>query len=455
MTEQVASSEASIRSRLDSTSVFDFSAVRKGIFEISSEPKPATSGTSSTAQKQNSLTPNILLEETVKNLLQIPFDETQLDRILPLYAFEKLVEDPETCVSPTKKGWRCAKPIHIPRDGAPGILEDLAFLDAREDWEAVRSQLEDIIDMVLCASPHRREARKWLLTLHCRMTGRTSQCTDTESAGSPDALVMDAVVGWLKELCSNIDEKITELREYLDREEEQDDRKTARRKTTKWLKPPSTPDRQSKTARSSRSSTPTFSPYRPKGHEQYPLPLPQAIRKILQTPLSNQNLEAKYFYIFWTVGAFGYIKIGIANDVSQRLTDWRKCTHDIEERLQKPEPSASAGDGEQRVVANHAYRVEKLVQTELREVRVQHNCTVCAKRHVEWFATQAEHAAKVVKKYVDFMATRPYRFSEDSEKWVLDDGIEEEKVQEICEPIVVVQASSGSTRRQLFPHKPA
>lgn len=61
-----------------------------------------------------------------------------------------------------------------------------------------------------------------------------------------------------------------------------------------------------------------------------------------------------------------------------------------------------------RVLIRNARRVERLVMTHLRDVRYKENCTRCRMTHTEWFRITPEDAARVVKKYSDWMARAPY-----------------------------------------------
>src|SRR5262249_14102686 len=117
-----------------------------------------------------------------------------------------------------------------------------------------------------------------------------------------------------------------------------------------------------------------FLPYQPYGFKS--LSLQGAIRKVLETPLAYPELDSKYLYIYWSPGNFGYVKIGVTDNVPDRLRGWEnQCKHDIREHFQQ-------ASGE-RIIVKHAYRVEKLVHTELKEVRFQEiNCKGCLGRHI-------------------------------------------------------------------------
>jgi hypothetical protein len=133
--------------------------------------------------------------------------------------------------------------------------------------------------------------------------------------------------------------------------------------------------------------------------------------------------------------------------VPKRIKGWKnQCKYNIGELLQQV-------SGERQVV-EHAYRVEKLVHTELKEFRLkEEECKGCGEQHNEWFNISAEHAAKVIKKYSDWTATSPYQFDDKSNKWRLSNHIDKKKVEDLCEPIALQQTDTraGSAKKKPRP----
>src|SRR5436853_5231032 len=102
------------------------------IAKITIESKAVTS---ETATAQNVHDKNSFMKEKAQHLQQRPLTESSLHRILPIAAFDRLIESAETCFSLTKLGKRCQIKLYDPPDEAPDILEGLASLDVRKDWE--------------------------------------------------------------------------------------------------------------------------------------------------------------------------------------------------------------------------------------------------------------------------------------------------------------------------------
>ncbi|KAF2798737.1 hypothetical protein K505DRAFT_321639 [Melanomma pulvis-pyrius CBS 109.77] len=238
------------------------------------------------------------------------------------------------------------------------------------------------------------------------------QCKqDKEAANKSRDFILALVEPWISTLCTDSDTKVTKLRENLAQRVETErgevDQYTPLKERIQHIH--------------------AFSPYQPS--ISGPISVQLAIKRMLEMPLTLAELDSKYLYIYWCPGDFRYVKIGVADDVPQRLRGWEEgCKQEVQEHLQQ-------GRGE-RIIVKHAFRVEKLVHTELKEVRFKKmGCKGCGREHNEWFNTRPEHAAKVVKKYSDWTATNPYQFHRARNSWKLDEHIEERKVEELSEPI--------------------
>lgn len=162
---------------------------------------------------------------------------------------------------------------------------------------------------------------------------------------------------------------------------------------------------------------------------------------MLEKPLAFNELDSKYLYVYWSPGNFGYIKIGATDDVSKRLQGWEdKCKHDVREHRQQ-----TSGE---RIVVKHAHRVERLVHTELKEVRYEEiGCKGCGGRHIEWFQTGPENAASIIKKYSDWTATDPYQFHQSTSSWRLDMSRRDE-IEELCKPLTFKTSKTESRSRR-------
>ena len=125
-----------------------------------------------------------------------------------------------------------------------------------------------------------------------------------------------------------------------------------------------------------------------------------AIRK----DLSKRDIAKDGFiYIYWFPVNFGHIKIGMTTRSSEeRLREWKNlCGHEPE--LVYPK----SPDDRQRVP--HVFRVEAIVQAELRQSRRKEvRCNGCNKAHEEWFEKSTPTAIAAVKKWSAWMRKEPY-----------------------------------------------
>ena len=125
------------------------------------------------------------------------------------------------------------------------------------------------------------------------------------------------------------------------------------------------------------------------------------IKEILQ-PLTARELNPGYMYIYGTTCEFGYKKIGVTENavVKKRLrSSAAKCRIDAI-------PFYTEGD--QPVLVKHVYRLEKLVHTELKEMRHQITNCSCGVKHKEWFQVKDEHAIEVIRRWTAWLETDPY-----------------------------------------------
>lgn len=386
---------------------------------------------SRTAAPENVRDGDDLIEKKAKYLQQMPIEESTLHQILPTCAFDRLIESLATCVSPTKTGKRCRIKLREPRDRVPDMLESIACLNVRKDWDAIYPKLQSIVEMVLCRHPHRKMAKAELLALNARAIKQTAE-QGSETVDSFEEPAMALMESWFKAICKDSHAMAAKLRDCLGQEENA--------RCDDINQSTSSEVMRSEVMRSEWLQYPKFLPYQPISHCH--LPLDAAIRAVLSTPLSRQELNSKYLYTFWYLGTFGHVKIGVSDNVPDRLRSWgQQCKHVVQELVE--------GAGERSPV-QHAYRIEKLIQTELREVRLKQIDCSCGGSHIEWFSVGAAHVAKVIKKYSDWAATNPYQLDKQSGQWVLDKGIRKSKIEEICEPIVIQTSPSspGSAGRK-------
>ena len=179
----------------------------------------------------------------------------------------------------------------------------------------------------------------------------------------------------------------------------------------------------------SRGLSPTYIPnFIPYVLKSAPKNIEDFLHDRITRPLTKRELPRGYIYIYWFPGIFGFIKIGVTAcaDVTKRLKQWRhQCGHAVEAVYTELIP------------VDHAYRVEALVQAELRDVRFREvGCPGCGKTHIEWFQENLVHAKAVIEKYGGWMNTRkPYMpgvSGEDAAGWPLKPG---ENIEELCRPL--------------------
>jgi hypothetical protein len=83
------------------------------------------------------------------------------------------------------------------------------------------------------------------------------------------------------------------------------------------------------------------------------------IRTIVYEALTPRQRKPGYIYMYWFPGSFGYIKIGkTEKQPAERMAEWRrKCKHEVESTSEEIFP------------VQHVYLVEKLLHTELKDMR--------------------------------------------------------------------------------------
>ena len=144
-------------------------------------------------------------------------------------------------------------------------------------------------------------------------------------------------------------------------------------------------------------------------------------------------------YIYWFPGNFGHIKIGVTSlSVEKRLQEWeRQCKH-------KTYLAFPLTEGDRQPIP-HVYRVEKIVQAELRNCRKKEiSCIGCRKCHNEWFECSKETAILAIQKWSAWMRKNPYEELAD-DVWRLKEK-QRQSVKSLCQsPPPANQQRSAST----------
>ena len=84
------------------------------------------------------------------------------------------------------------------------------------------------------------------------------------------------------------------------------------------------------------------------------------------------------------------------------------------------------------------------MHAELRDVRQKEvNCKACGRTHREWFATDSEHALRVIKKFVDAMRRDLYEsvYIAGEYVWKLKESISSAEIDELCTPLELKPSS--------------
>jgi hypothetical protein len=164
----------------------------------------------------------------------------------------------------------------------------------------------------------------------------------------------------------------------------------------------------------------------------------ELLRRILTKPLTARGSHTGYIYTYWSRPNFGLVKIGLTSrEPRARIEQWeRKCKHKAESLI--PE------DQQHEFKVQNVYRVEALVHAELRDVRRKEVvCKGCGRTHMEWFATNREHALRVIKKFVDAMKKDLYEpvYIAGEYVWKLKESISSAEIDELCTPLELKPSS--------------
>jgi hypothetical protein len=149
-------------------------------------------------------------------------------------------------------------------------------------------------------------------------------------------------------------------------------------------------------------------PYQPKLKDEFSVP--EALRKLIMRPLEARDHIDGFPYILCDEDRLGKVKIGFAQDIARRVSEWdRDCkrTHRLSLSLS------------QHIRIPHSRRVARLIITELREFRVNDACEGCGVIHSQWFAVEEAFAVKVLQKWQNWVAQKPYVPCDGSDEWRL------------------------------------
>ena len=121
-------------------------------------------------------------------------------------------------------------------------------------------------------------------------------------------------------------------------------------------------------------------------------------------------MDEGYIYVFGHYSNESYLKIGRTVDLAERLNKWnRSCyrTH-----LYKRDETNG------KIKVPHVKRVEKIIHTELKNMRHMVKCDPCGGHHNEWFKVNEADVFSVIKKWEEWILKRSY-VERAAETWTL------------------------------------
>ncbi|GAM39884.1 hypothetical protein TCE0_034r11792 [Talaromyces pinophilus] len=132
------------------------------------------------------------------------------------------------------------------------------------------------------------------------------------------------------------------------------------------------------------------------------LPGYDRVQSKLQQPLEGRDLEDGYVYLYQVEGNERFVKIGwTADSVKVRHEKW---AFDCNRNTTTLYPTL-----ESATKVPNAQRVEALCHEELHHCRITISCKGCLKKHTEWFEISPAEAITAIKKWSNWIRTRPYQ----------------------------------------------
>lgn len=374
---------------------------------------------------------------------EIPFSQ-RLATILPMNTRDRLREKPGKCVATTKKATRCkrnAKHSQEVRSRVPRTFSESTIDSAlKPSLEPVR----DLIESALCGQHREKAVAEFEIIIRTHLNGMSKD----------DSAVFD---NWVKALA--LEPRSTS--EYSASQSADSDALALKSEATDTTQDKSTRPRAASAERVLYSGTLTRQKkkeligvesiavsqppvrvlrsvskpyiqnlvlYQPDNQRR--LTVSQALDQLMHKALSKKELDTGFIYIYWCPPNFGQIKIGytVATTPEKRKHGWAvKCRHPVADV--SPDPDLLKP-------VRHAYRVERLIHAELKEVRLwEPCCRGCSGSHKEWFRETVRHAERVFEKWAAWMEEMPYVEGEEKPGWALRKDISKERIQELCKPV--------------------
>ena len=281
-----------------------------------------------------------------------------------------------TCVAITLKRVRCTNPTSRPRwEEACAILDYLVSLSPYYDAKKYAEGLDRLACLVLCKHKHQDRAtalvEAWKDSFSCSVQATKDLCLPTTNVLSHTST---AGLEDLSGASALLDLSMKYNLDFL--------RLNTRQETRTMIR--------------------GFVPYQARELDKVNTgaSIEAAIKRDL---LKSEMIKDGFIYIYWFPGNFGHLKIGhTGRAVEERLQEWKiQCGHD-------PILVYPISEGDRQRVP-HVFRVEAIVQAELRKYRRKEvKCKGCHKAHIEWFEQSPSAAITSVRKWSAWIRKEPY-----------------------------------------------
>lgn len=352
--------------------------------------------------------------------------DASLSKILPIEIRERLEEDTLHCPATTTRNTRC-KWCH--ETNHPKMIQDLDSITKIKSSQ-LPERLGKMISTALCSRTHQKIARKelemWMVDIEklCEIHADVKGSTPV-SAGHR----LLALANWIDKLSGG--------------------KGLPQRQSIVSSSPKVEESDHSITLQGEYRLLQYFKPFIPKNLQK--TSVSEALERLLLKPLSESEIKkAGIMYVYWQPSNFGHLKIGFTTEIlEKRMNRWiSQCNKTME--IYYP----GRDDAQEIIPVEHVCRVEKLVHTELKNLRrTEKRCAGCRKNHIEWFECSRDLALAVVRKWVAWMRESPYeeKQSGSSKEWVLK-AEQRSKLKALSEPTRGVSVTAQAMEKALNKH---
>ncbi|GAM38699.1 hypothetical protein TCE0_033r09637 [Talaromyces pinophilus] len=406
---------------------------------ISPPQDTRTSSSSKLSDKATLCSKSIsLADDTIQNVLSLLSiqalsesvkDENasrlSLSKIIPTEIRGRLQEDNQHCPAWTIKGNRCKHPHKTDFLQVRQCLDNMMIIKTSQLFK----YLNDVISVALCSQTHQRVARKEIKNWSTDIENLQKVHEGIQGKFSSNHRLL-ALADWISALSGT--QSLSQSKNLV---------LSSRTAEVKENYSSDVPQRQ--------RLFQFFEPYIPK--RLTCLAVSEALEKLLLEPLTQKEIKkVGILYVYWQPGNFGHLKIGYTHDLEKRMKEWnRQCNKTME--VYYP----NRNDDKELIPVSHVYRVEKLVHTELKNLRrKEKNCSGCGKNHIEWFEAPRDLAVAVVRKWMAWMRESPYEekpSSSGNAEWVLKEE-QKSKLSALSQPLkeISVTAQTMEKERQSY-----